>query len=35
MTRKIQGFLLERDGTEVSPDFIGAVTDEVMAELTA
>ncbi len=33
--REIQGFLLEQYGTEVSPDFISSVTDEVMAELTA
>ncbi|CAB3772714.1 hypothetical protein LMG29660_07204 [Burkholderia puraquae] len=28
---EIQGFLTEPDGTEVSPDFISSVTDEVMA----
>jgi transposase-like protein len=33
--REIQGFLLEMYGTEVSPDFISKVTDEVMAEVTA
>jgi transposase-like protein len=33
--REIQGFLQEEYGTEVSPDFISAVTDEVMAEVTA
>ncbi|HEY8354343.1 MAG TPA: IS256 family transposase, partial [Methylophilaceae bacterium] len=33
--REIQGFLLEQYGTEVSPDFISSVTDEVMAEVTA
>ncbi|MDR6500606.1 transposase-like protein [Burkholderia ambifaria] len=32
---EIQGFLLEQYGTEVSPDFISSVTDEVMAEVTA
>lgn len=30
--REIQGFLSERYCTEVSPDFISSVTDEVMAE---
>jgi hypothetical protein len=30
--RQIQGFLAEHYGTEVSPDFISSVTDEVMAE---
>ncbi len=30
--REIQGFLAEHYGTEVSPDFISSVTDEVMAE---
>ncbi|WP_423381215.1 IS256-like element ISBcen18 family transposase [Burkholderia sp. LMG 32019] len=30
--REIQGFLAEQYGTEVSPDFISSVTDEVMAE---
>jgi transposase-like protein len=29
--REIQGFLLERYGIEVSPDFISTVTDEVRA----
>ncbi len=33
--REIQGFWLEHYGTEVSPDFISSVTDEVMAEVTA
>jgi transposase-like protein len=33
--REMQGFLAEQDGTEVSPDFISSVTDEVMAEVTA
>jgi transposase-like protein len=33
--REIQGFLLEMYGTEVSPDFISKVTDEVMAECRA
>ena len=33
--REIQGFLLEQYGTEVSPEFISSVTDEVMAEVTA
>jgi transposase-like protein len=33
--REIQGFLREQYGTEVSPDFISTVTDEVMAEVTA
>ncbi|MCU9124539.1 IS256 family transposase, partial [Pseudomonas aeruginosa] len=33
--REIQGFLLEQYGTDVSPDFISSVTDEVMAEVTA
>jgi len=33
--REIQGFLAEQYGTEVSPEFISAVTDEVMAEVTA
>jgi transposase-like protein len=33
--REIQGFLQDEYGTEVSPDFISAVTDEVMAEITA
>ena len=33
--REIQGFLLEHDATEVSPEFISSVTDEVMAEVTA
>jgi transposase-like protein len=30
--REIQAFLAECYGTEVSPDFISSVTDEVMAE---
>lgn len=33
--REIQGYLLEMYGTQVSPDFISRVTDEVMAEVTA
>ncbi|HEY6641338.1 IS256 family transposase [Povalibacter sp.] len=33
--REIQGYLLEIYGTQVSPDFISKVTDEVMAEVTA
>jgi putative transposase len=33
--REIQGFVREHFGTEVSPDFISAVTDEVMAEAFA
>jgi transposase-like protein len=33
--REIQGFLAEQYGTEVSPQFISAVTDAVMAEVTA
>jgi len=33
--RKIQAFLQEQYGTEVSPEFISSVTDEVMAEITA
>src|ERR1041384_5925116 len=33
--RKAQGYLAEMYGTEVSPDFISKVTDEVMAEVTA
>lgn len=33
--REIQGFLLEQYATEVSPDFISSVTDEIMAEVTA
>ena len=33
--REIQGFLPEQYGTEVSPEFISSVTDEVMAEVTA
>ncbi|WBM19301.1 IS256 family transposase [Pseudomonas aeruginosa] len=33
--REIQGFLQEQYGTEVSPEFISSVTDEVMAEVTA
>ena len=33
--REIQGFLAEQYGTQVSPDFLRSVTDEVMAEVTA
>jgi len=33
--REIQGFLAEQYGTEVSPEFISAVTEAVMAEVTA
>ncbi len=33
--REIQAFLLEQYGTEVSPDFISSVTDEVMAEVSS
>jgi transposase-like protein len=33
--REIQGYLAEMYATEVSPDFISKVTDEVMAEITA
>ncbi|AGW94765.1 hypothetical protein N234_32450 [Ralstonia pickettii DTP0602] len=33
--REIQAFLAESYGTEVSPDFISSVTDEVMAEARA
>lgn len=33
--REILGFVLEQYATEVSPDFISSVTDEVMAEVTA
>jgi len=33
--REIQGFLAEQYGTEVSPEFISAVTDAVMAEVAA
>lgn len=33
--REIQGFLREQYGTEVSPEFVSSVTDEVMAEVTA
>lgn len=33
--REIQAFLAESYGTEVSPDFISSVTDEVMAEAIA
>lgn len=32
---EIQGYLVEMYGTEVSPEFISKVTDEVMAEVTA
>lgn len=31
--REIQGFLLEQYATEVSPEFISSVTDEVIAEV--
>jgi len=33
--REIQGYLLEMYGTEVSPEFISKVTDEVQAEVVA
>lgn len=33
--REIQGFVLEQYATEVSPDFISSVTDEVVAEVSA
>jgi transposase-like protein len=33
--REIQAFLMEAYGTEVSPDFISSVTDEVMSEVVA
>jgi transposase-like protein len=33
--REIQGFLAERYGTAVSPEFISSVTDAVMAEVSA
>jgi putative transposase len=33
--REIQGYLAEMYGTEVSPEFISKVTDEVTAEITA
>ncbi len=33
--REIQGFLAESYGTQVSPDFISSITDEVMAEAAA
>ena len=33
--REIQGYLAEIYGTEVSPEFISKVTDEVLAEVTA
>ena len=33
--REIQGFIAESYGTQVSPDFISSVTDEVMAETIA
>ena len=33
--REIQAFLAEQYGTEVSPEFISSVTDEVMAEVSA
>ena len=33
--REIQGFLREQYGTDVSPEFISSVTDEVMSEVTA
>ncbi len=32
--REIQGFLQEQYGTQVSPEFISSVTDEVMAEVS-
>gem|GEM_PF-6302952 len=31
----IQAFLLEQYGTQVSPEFISSVTDDVMAEVTS
>ena len=33
--REIQGFLAEQYAKEVSPEFIGSVTDAVMSEITA
>lgn len=33
--REIQGFVLEQYGTEVSPEFVSSVTDEVMSEVAA
>lgn len=33
--REIQGSLAEQYGTEVSPEFIGSVTNAVMAEASA
>ena len=33
--REIQGFLREQYGTEVSPEFISSVTDEVLEEVAA
>jgi transposase-like protein len=33
--REIQAFIAEHYGTQVSPDFISSVTDEVMAEAVA
>lgn len=33
--REIQGYLLEMYATEVSPDFISSVTDEVLSEVTS
>jgi len=33
--REIQGFIAESYGTQVSPDFISSITDEVMAETIA
>ena len=33
--REVQGFLAEQYGVEVSPEFIGSVTDAVMAEVIA
>ncbi len=33
--REIQGYLVEMYGTDVSPEFISKVTDEVMVEVTA
>src|SRR3546814_12526466 len=33
--REIQGFLAEQYGTEVSPEFVSSVTDEVLDEVAA
>src|SRR3546814_5460433 len=33
--REIQGFLAEQNGTEVSPEFVSSVTDEVLDEVAA